>query len=53
MSQWLEGFAYRTTLSGWLFAGAGLFAVLVALLTVSGQGIKAALSNPVKTLRSE
>ncbi len=53
MNQWLEGFAYRTTLSWWLFAVAGLVAVGIALLTVSFQSVKAALTNPVKSLRSE
>ncbi|MDQ1089791.1 ABC transporter permease [Siphonobacter sp. SORGH_AS_1065] len=53
MSEWLGGFAYRIELSGWIFVGAGLVALVVAFLTVSVQGIKAALLNPVKTLKSE
>ncbi|GAB3263949.1 ABC transporter permease [Larkinella harenae] len=53
MNQWLADFAYRVELSWWVFALAGLVAVLVALLTVSYQSIKAALVNPVRSLRSE
>jgi putative ABC transport system permease protein len=53
MSQWLNGFAYKVTIDWWIFALAGLLAVGIALLTVSFQSIKAALMNPVKSLRSE
>ncbi|GMN07973.1 ABC transporter permease [Croceitalea sp. MTPC5] len=53
MSKWLEDFAYRTTISWWIFALAGLLALTIALLTVSYQAIKAAIVNPVKSLRSE
>ncbi|NEU70217.1 FtsX-like permease family protein [Spirosoma agri] len=53
MSRWLQDFAYRVTLSWWLFGLAGLLAVGIALLTVSFQSIRAALVNPVKSLRSE
>ncbi|WP_225309635.1 ABC transporter permease [Larkinella humicola] len=53
MDQWLEGFAYRIDMNGWVFATAGLLALAIALLTVSFQSIKAALMNPVKSLRSE
>jgi putative ABC transport system permease protein len=53
MRRWLEGFAYKINLEWWVFAAAGLLAVAVALLTVSFQSIKAALMNPVKSLRSE
>ncbi|WP_222930303.1 ABC transporter permease [Larkinella punicea] len=53
MDQWLEGFAYRIDMNGWVFALAGLLALAIALLTVSFQSIKAALMNPVKSLRSE
>ncbi|CCH52421.1 protein of unknown function DUF214 [Fibrisoma limi BUZ 3] len=53
MDGWLQGFAYRTTLSGWLFVAAGSAAIGLALLTVSFQAVKAALVNPVKSLRSE
>jgi putative ABC transport system permease protein len=53
MHRWLEGFAYRTTLNGGLFVLAGAGAVLIAVLTISLQAIKAALMNPVNSLRSE
>lgn len=53
MSRWLEDFTYRTRIEWWVFGLAGLLAVGIALLTVSYQGIKAALMNPVKSLRSE
>ncbi len=53
MSKWLEDFAYRTDIRWWMFALAGLAAVLIALLTVSWQAIRAALANPVKSLRTE
>lgn len=53
ITKWLENFQYRTTISWGVFAAAGVTSILVALLTVSYQSIKAALMNPVKTLRSE
>ena len=53
MNQWLKEFAYRVTIDWWIFALAGLLAVGIALLTVSFQSIKAALTNPIKSLRSE
>ena len=53
MHQWLEDFAYRIDIDWWIFAVAGLLAVGIAQLTVSFQSIKAALMNPVKSLRSE
>ena len=53
MDRWLEDFAYRISLSGWIFAGAGALALLIALLTVSFHAIKAAVANPVKSLRAE
>jgi putative ABC transport system permease protein len=53
MSKWLEGFAYRTNISWWVFSIAGLLALLIALITVSFQAIKAAIANPVKSLRTE
>jgi putative ABC transport system permease protein len=53
MSKWLQTFAYRINISWWMFALAGLFAILIALLTVSYQAIKAAIANPVKSLRTE
>ncbi|MEQ9216505.1 MAG: FtsX-like permease family protein [Cyclobacteriaceae bacterium] len=53
MSRWLENFAYKTELSWWVFALAGLMALGVALLTVSMQSWKAATRNPVEALRYE
>ncbi len=53
MNKWLQNFAYRTTFSWWIFITAALFTVLLALITVSFQAIKAAMANPVKSLRSE
>lgn len=53
MNSWLEGFAYRIHIQWWMFALAGLVAVAIALITVSGQSIKAATANPVKSLRTE
>ncbi len=53
MNKWLQGFAYRITISWWMFVLAGLLAVIIALLTVSFQAIKAAMQNPVKSLKSE
>ena len=53
MDSWLENFAYRTELSWWLFAVAGCIAMVIALLTVSGQTFRAARRNPVESLRYE
>jgi putative ABC transport system permease protein len=53
MNQWLQGFAYRIHISGWVFIFAGMAAILIALVTVSFQSIKAAIANPVTSLRSE
>jgi putative ABC transport system permease protein len=53
MQQWLQGFAYRTDIQWWLFVMAALIAVCIAVVTVSVQAIKAALANPVKSLRTE
>jgi len=53
MGNWLDHYAYRATMSWWIFAGAGLGALLITILTVSFQSIKAALMNPVNSLRSE
>jgi len=53
MNKWLEGFAYKTTLSWWIFALAGLMALVIALLTVSWQSFRAATNNPVEALRDE
>lgn len=53
MNGWLQDFAYRITVNWWVFVMAGVLALLVALLTVSFQSIKAAIANPVKSLRTE
>lgn len=53
MSKWLEGFTYRTSISIWVFGIAAGVALLISLATVSFQSIKAAVVNPVKSLRSE
>jgi putative ABC transport system permease protein len=53
MSRWLDDFAYKITLQWWMFAGAGGLAVIIALLTVSTQAVKAAITNPVKSLKAE
>ena len=53
MNKWLQGFAYRIGIHWWMFALAGLIALVIALGTVSFQAIRAALMNPVKALRSE
>ncbi len=53
MNKWLQDFAYRINISAWVFVVAGLAALLIALATVSFQAIKAAITNPVKSLRTE
>jgi len=53
MNQWLNDFAYRTHINGWVFLLAGVSALLIAVLTVSGQAIRAAIANPVNSLRNE
>jgi putative ABC transport system permease protein len=53
MNKWLLDFAYRTKISWWVFAGAGILAVLIAVITISVQAFKAAVANPVKSLRTE
>ena len=53
MDQWLQSFSYRIEVQWWMFVGAGLLAVGIALLTVGFQSVKAALMNPVQSLRSE
>jgi putative ABC transport system permease protein len=53
MNKWLEDFAYRITVNWWIFLVAGFCALFIALLTVSFQAVKAALTNPVKNLRTE
>ena len=53
LNKWLGNFAYRISISWWMMAGACLIALLVAWITVSFQAIKAAITNPVKSLRTE
>ncbi|HEV3221888.1 MAG TPA: ABC transporter permease [Puia sp.] len=53
MNKWLGGFAYRTPVSWWIFAITGFLAILIALITVSFQAIRAAIANQVKSLHSE
>jgi putative ABC transport system permease protein len=53
MNRWLQGFAFRTSLSLWIFLVSGLAALTIAALTVSSQVIKAALSNPADSLKYE
>lgn len=53
MTKWLQDFAYRIAISWWMIVVAGLAAILIALITISFQSIKAALMNPVDSLRSE
>jgi putative ABC transport system permease protein len=53
MSKWLQSFAYRISISWWMFALAAFTAVLIVFITVSFQAIKAAIANPVKSLRTE
>jgi putative ABC transport system permease protein len=53
MNRWLDNFAYKTEISWWIFIGAGALAVLVAFVTISFQSIRTALSNPLKSLRTE
>jgi putative ABC transport system permease protein len=53
MNQWLQSFAYKISISWWMFVVAGCLAICIALLTISFQAIKAAMANPVKSLRTE
>jgi putative ABC transport system permease protein len=53
MYKWLQDFAYRTSLSWWIFLAAGALAIFIAIVTVSFQTIRAAIMNPVKSLRTE
>lgn len=53
MHQWLQDFAYLTSMPWWIFVVAGVAAVVIALFTVSYQAIRAATANPVKSLRAE
>ena len=53
MHNWLQDFAYRINIQIWVFAVAGILAVMIALLTIGIQAFKAAVANPVKSLRTE
>jgi len=53
LHQWLQNYEYRTEISCWVFVAAGVGALVITLLTVSFQAIKAAIANPVKSLRTE
>lgn len=53
MNQWLEDFAYKTDLEWWIFIVAGLAALMIAFFTIASQSVKAAVTNPVDSLRSE
>jgi putative ABC transport system permease protein len=53
MNKWLQNFAYKTTLSWWIFMLATLITFAIALITVSIKAVKAAIANPVKSLRTE
>jgi putative ABC transport system permease protein len=53
MNKWLQSFAYRIDISPWIFLAVGVAGIVIALITVSFQAIKAAVANPVKSLRSE
>jgi putative ABC transport system permease protein len=53
MNKWLEDFAYRIHLEWWMFLASGIISIIIALITLSFQAIKAAIANPVTSLRSE
>lgn len=53
MSKWLQGYAYRVEISWWIFVLAGMLTILIAVVTISFQSIKAAIANPIKSLRAE
>nr|WP_294948303.1 ABC transporter permease [uncultured Mucilaginibacter sp.] len=53
MGKWLENFAYRINIGWWVYPAAGIIAIVIAFITISFQALKAALANPVKSLRSE
>ena len=53
MNKWLENFSYRIEIGWWVFIFAAILAIVVAIMTVSYQSIKAAIVNPVKSLRTE
>jgi putative ABC transport system permease protein len=53
MSKWLMTYSYRVSINWWVFALAGVLSIVIALLTVSCQSIKAAVANPIRSLRTE
>jgi len=53
MSNWLKDFAYRIHIGFWVFVVAALLALIIAMVTISFQAIRAAIANPVKSLRTE
>jgi putative ABC transport system permease protein len=53
MNQWLKDFAYRIAIDWWVFAFAACIAIFIALATVSFQAVRAAVANPVRSLRNE
>jgi putative ABC transport system permease protein len=53
MNKWLQDFVYRVSFSWWIFVAAGLAAFLIALVTVSSQAVRAAMANPIRSLRTE
>jgi hypothetical protein len=53
MNTWLQNYPYRINISWWMFGLASLLVVVIALFTISFQSVKAALANPVKSLRTE
>ena len=53
MNKWLSDFAYRTSISWWVFAIAAIVSIVIAFVTISTQAVKAALMNPVQSLRTE
>jgi len=53
MKQWLDGFVYRINLDAWIFIAAGLFTLVIAVITIGIHGMRAAVNNPVTGLRSE
>jgi putative ABC transport system permease protein len=53
MSSWLQNYAYRVSVQWWVFAAAGTAAIIIAVITVSFQSIKAAMMNPVKAIKAE
>jgi ABC-type antimicrobial peptide transport system permease subunit len=53
MDTWLQHYSYRITIQWWVFIAAGLASILITLATISFQSIKAAIANPVKSLRTE